>query len=573
MMKWWGWGDPKISFSIEHKPNLWPWIAKTLDVREMRENPPVSRDSVRMPEPVRNESFLRGLKTALSQNQIAGDEDVRLDHSYGKSYPDLFYARRGIIRRAPDLVVFPESHDEVEKIVALACEHGVSVIPFGGGTNIVGGVNPKETGRMVVTLSLARMNRLLSLDPRSNIAVIEAGSLGPKLEADLQAKGYSLGHFPDSFEFSTLGGWIATRSAGMQSDAYGKIEDMVVALKMVTPQGTLTTRTVPASSAGPDLNRLMAGSEGTLGVITECTMRVHAFPAARDYRGILFPTFEDGLAAIEDCLNSDRHPSLIRLQDTFETELAFNMKAPTTGLKGFIQNQFKKILKARGYHFPAIMILGVEGEKLNVRRTRDEALAIIKKHKGFDLGLEVGAVWQKDKFNLPYLRDFVMDRGILCDVAETSTPWANVLPLYTKVRETMNAKFAADGTPGFIGCHLSHTYKAGACLYFTYACRQQPGRELEQYYALKKLVTETFLKNGAALTHHHAVGTEHRPWMEQEVSKTGLTALRALKSGLDPEGLFNPGKLIPGPEPLAGWAQPTEPNQEGAREPAGTQSR
>jgi alkyldihydroxyacetonephosphate synthase len=559
MMKWWGWGDPRFEFSIADRPEFWPWIVRTLDLKTTRSSPPVRREQISLTAPLRNEGFSRALAARLRPDQITAIEDQRLLHSYGKSYPDLFYVRKGIVRRPPDLVVYPESHDEVEAVVALAHEHGVCLVPFGGGTNIVGGINPEDPVRMVATLDMARMNRLLSLDPESNTAVIEAGALGPKLEEDLQARGYSLGHYPDSFEYSTLGGWLATRSAGMQSDAYGKIEHMLVSVKLVTPAGTLTTRNTPASSAGPDLNRLVTGSEGVLGVITEAAMRVHKNPAAGDYRGVLFRNFEEAIAAVQELIESDRRPSLIRLQDSAETELASNMKPATTGVKGFIQAQFKKFLKVRGYRHPAIMIVGLEGDADRVNAAGKDVRRILKRHHGFDLGHEVGEVWQKDKFNLPYIRDFVMDRGIMCDVAETAAAWSDVLPLYKKVVAVMKEKFAQDGTPGFIGCHLSHTYTTGACLYFTYACAQKAGAELEQYYGFKKLITETFLANNATLTHHHAVGREHRPWMEEEISKTGVAALKALKAGLDPAGIMNPGKLIPGDEPLFNWAQPTEP--------------
>jgi alkyldihydroxyacetonephosphate synthase len=379
------------------------------------------------------------------------------------------------------------------------------------------------------------------------------------LERDLGQLGFSLGHFPDSFEYSTVGGWIATRSAGMQSDAYGKIEDMVVALKMATPVGSMVTRPAPASSAGPDLNRVIAGSEGTLGIITECTMRVHKTPEAKDYRGFLFPSFREGFAAIQECVASGRRPSLIRLQDEFETELAFNMKSPKKGFAAFAQAQVKKVLKARGYARPAIMIVGVEGDADFARRRGREVRSILKKHRGFDLGRGVGETWSKDKFNLPYLRDYVMDRACMVDVAETATLWSNVLPLHAAVTAKVKEKFAAEGTPGFIGCHISHTYGPGACLYFTYACRQKQGAELEQYYSFKRFITELFVRNGAALSHHHAVGTEHRPWLEGEVSKAGLLALKGLKGALDPEGLLNPGKLIPPDgDPLRGWGTAAE---------------
>lgn len=557
-MKWWGWGAPSVEFPMRDKTELWPWIAGTLGFEaDPPLTLPVPRERVRLDPPVENAAFLAELRSFLKEGQLAQDDDQRLLHAYGKSYPDLFYARRGIVRRAPDLVIYPESHAEAERVVAAAARHKAVLIPFGGGTNIVGGVNPQRTERLVATLDMARMDRLLSLDEASNTAVIEAGALGPKLERDLNARGWALGHHPDSFEFSTLGGWIATRSAGMQSDAYGKIEDMVVALKMATPAGTIATRAVPACSSGPDLNRLMAGSEGVLGVITECTMRVHRLPPAKDYRGFLFRTFPDGVAAMRECLEAEHRPNLIRLQDPFETQLGFHMKTPKTGVMGFVHKQMKRLLRAKGYGQPALMIMGVEGTPAFVKKAGALNRRILKKRGGFDLGQGVGRTWSKDKYNLPYLRDWVMDRAVMVDVSETSTQWANVLNLHEKAVAAVKAKFAADGHPGkgFIGCHLSHSYRTGACLYFTYAARQLPGREMEQYYSYKKLLTEVFLKNGATLTHHHAVGTEHRPWLEEELTRAGVKALRAVKDGLDPSGLMNPGKLIPDGDPFAGWRQ------------------
>jgi alkyldihydroxyacetonephosphate synthase len=450
------------------------------------------------------------------------------------------------VGRAPDAILLPRSHEQVEALVKLSHDRDFCLIPFGGGTNIVGGINPAaEETRPVLTLSLRNMNRLVSVDRESRTATIQAGALGPKLEADLAGQGHSLGHYPDSFEYSTLGGWLATRSAGMQSDAYGRIEDMVVSIKMVTPSGTIVTKAVPASSVGPDLNHLMVGSEGILGVITEATMRIHKTPAVKDYRGYLFRGFEDGVRAIQECLESGFTPSMIRLQDSGESELAFNMKAPAFGVEGWIQNRVKSWLRSRGYTEPCILIVGFEGEEKAIERTRRSAPGILKKHGGFPLGKSVGDTWSKDKFNIPYLRDYIMDYGCMADVAETSTVWSNVLPLYAGMVEAIKARFRQEDGTGYIGCHISHTYKTGACLYFTFAARQPRGRELEHYYEYKRLITDTILRLGGTLSHHHAVGIEHRPWIEQELSPAGLQALHALKASLDPKGVLNPGKLLP----------------------------
>jgi len=547
MMKWWGWGSVDVEFPMAHKPALWPWICEQVGLpAEAEPTGPVPRSAVVLPEPVVNTAFLGAVEKALKPEQILRGEDERLLHAYGKSYPDLLRVRRGQVDRAPDAVILPAGHADVEAVVRAAHAHGVIVIPFGGGTNIVGGVNPPGgERRMVVSLDLRNMNRILAMDEASQTATIEGGALGPKLEEDLQRRGWSLGHHPDSFEFSTLGGWLATRSAGMQSDAYGKIEDMVVSLRMVTPAGTLTTRPAPRAATGPDLNQMAVGSEGVLGVITEATMRVHPNPPVRAYHGFLFPNFEAGYQAIYECATGRFPPSLFRLSDARETDLAFHMKRPDTGLKALVTGAFKTYLARKGYAAPCLMIVGFEGRPEAVNPLRAGAFGILKKHQGFHLGTKVGASWSRDKYNLPYLRDYVMDYGVMADVAETSTVWSNLLPLYHAAKKRLEDRFRADNKPFYLGCHISHTYKTGASLYFTFAAHMTPGRELEEYYRYKRLITEAFVTHGGTLSHHHAVGIEHQDWIEREVTPTGVRALRGLKAALDPGGIMNPGKLIP----------------------------
>jgi len=545
-MKWWGWGDPAFNFPMDEKPLLWPFIQKTLGLSESRsKTPPVDRARVKLPERKPNVEFVRALGSFLKADQFTDDDEQRLIHTYGKSFPDLFRVRRGIVDNAPDMVVFPESHADVEKIVPAAKQFGVRLIPFGGGTNIVGGVEHLDHSAMRVTLDMRRMGRVLSIDRESWTATIEAGAPGPKLEDDLQALGFSLGHMPDSFEFATLGGWLATRSAGMQSDAYGKIEDMVVALKLVSPAGTIETKLTPKSSAGPDIDQIVVGSEGTLGVITEAVMKVHPVPKVKDYHGVLFPDFESGAGAIHDAISRRASPTMFRLQDVAETGLAFSMKTPATGVSAFVQAQMKKYLKSKGYGTPCLMMVGFEGEPEQAADMRRKVLPIMKKHRGFHLGNSVGKTFQKNKFAVPYLRDILMNYGCMVDVAETAAVWSKLMPLYRAARDTIQAQFKKEGYPGYIGCHISHSYVDGASLYFTFAAQQVEGKELEQYYRFKRLITETFMQNGGTLSHHHAVGYEHRPWMEREVTKTGVTLLRGLKKTLDPDGIMNPGKLIP----------------------------
>lgn len=545
-MRWWGWGkDGGGEFDSVARPYLWPWVKKVIPIKD-RMAKPVARESIHLPPPIQHLEFLEKLKNRLRPDQLSFDEEVRLCHSYGKSYRDLLRMRMGIVSRSPDLVIYPESHEEVEAIVLLAQEYNICLIPFGGGTNIVGAVEPSEKeSRMVVTLHMGSMDRMLQIDQKSMTATFEVGILGPALEDKLNALGFSLGHVPDSFEYSSLGGWIATRSAGQQSDAYGKIEDMVVALKMVTPVGTLVTKPTPACAIGPDLNRFAIGSEGTLGIITEATMRIHPVPLFKEYYGFLFPGFEEGVQAVYEMVQGSFRPSMIRLLDTGDTDLALH-----TGHKLSLLKQIKQYLQklylihAKGFSTPCLMLIGFEGEQEKVAISRDYCTKICKKNKGISAGPSVGKKWRKGRFDVPYLRDFIMDRSLMVDVAETATTWSNLLPLYYNVREAISSSMIKTGHPGWVGCHISHSYVTGASLYFTYACQQALGHEFEQYNYIKGMATATIVNEGGSLSHHHSVGYEHKPWLKQEIGETGLKALQGLKTTLDPKNISNPCKLM-----------------------------
>jgi alkyldihydroxyacetonephosphate synthase len=274
---------------------------------------------------------------------------------------------------------------------------------------------------------------------------------------------------------------------------------------------------------------------------------VHETPEVRDHHGLLFPTFSAGVEAMQRCVRAGCGPSLFRLSDAMETELSMHMKPPSQGFKAILHRAMKRVLAARGYTRPCLMIAGFEGPATRVPRWRRAAFKILKRSGGIHLGQRIGRAWSKEKYNLPYLRDVVMDRGVAVDVAETAAPWSRVLPLYDATIAAMSEAFSAHGRPGYLGCHVSHTYATGACLYFTWAVRPDPGQEIVQYNGYKRLVTNTFLAQGGALSHHHAIGIEHRPWMREELGPTGIRALRGLKTTLDPDGIMNPGKLIPDP--------------------------
>ena len=556
-MKWWGWGYEDITFNDSEKPELWPYLKRELGVDEIRWNKPIDFDEVTLPNQKNNDAFLAALEQKLDSDQIVEDKKTRLIHAAGKSFRDLWLIRHGNIKFAPDCVIFPNNENDVVSIVNAAKENGVVLIPFGGGSNIAGCLEPKDNhNRMVVSLDMCRMHKVIEIDQYSLIARIQPGVYGQHLEDQLAEHGVTLGHFPDSFLHSTLGGWVATRSAGMQSDIYGKIEDMVISLRMVTPSGTIITRTVPKSSNGIDIRHLCIGSEGILGVITEVTIQVHKKPEKEDWYGWLFPDFQSGIDAIHECHRYNCMPTVTRLNDPKKTALSFAFKTPKTGFKATIANTFKWYIgnvKKINFNQCCLMVVKYEGTQQEFKNIRKKVSSIYKKHRGVCLGAEPGRSFAKVKFDFPHLRDFTMDRSIMADVSETATTWNNLCAMHKNGLKEIENAIKETGVNGWVGCHLSHSYHSGASLYFTFGCLQRKGREIEQYLYVKKAAEDAFMKNGGTLSHHHAVGTEHLPWVEEDLSSTGLKAVKALKNGLDPNGIMNPGKIIPSENPLTDW--------------------
>ena len=561
-MKWWGWGHEDVTFDDSTKPELWPYLKRELGVDEIRWEKPVAFEDVTLPEQKNNEAFLATIRAGLGDGQVVDDKKSRLVHAAGKSFRDLWLMRHGQVQFAPDCVVYPDTEEDVALVVRAAHEHGVVLVPFGGGSNIAGCLVPSDRGgRMVVSLDMCRMHRVLEVDRYSLTARIQPGVYGQHLEDQLAEHGVTLGHFPDSFLHSTLGGWVATRSAGMQSDIYGKIEDMVISLRMVTPSGTIITRTVPKSSNGIDIKHLCIGSEGILGVITEVVVQVHHKPEKEDWYGWLFPDFKSGLDAIHECHRGDCMPTVTRLNDPKKTALSFAFKHPKTGIKDKIAKAFKWYIgnvKKIDFNQCCLMVVKYEGTPQAFNRIKNRVTAIYKKHRGVCLGAEPGRSFAKVKFDFPHLRDYVMDRSIMADVSETATTWDNLRTLHESGLADVEQAIKDTGVDAWVGCHLSHSYRTGASLYFTFGCLQREGREIEQYLYVKKAAEDAFMKNGGTLSHHHAVGTEHLPWVEEDLSPTGLKAVKALKAGLDPNDIMNPGKIIPSEKPLDDWGLSAE---------------
>jgi alkyldihydroxyacetonephosphate synthase len=549
-MKWWGWGLEGVEFTHADKPDLAPFIETVLglDVRRVTAPAP-SFTSLRVPDSLLPALLRAELEKELGADHVSTDALDRVVHGRGKSLRDLIRQRRGDLPRVPDVVVRPANELQVSAVMASAVSHDAVVIPFGGGSSISGSLEPEpaET-RPVISVDLSRLNAVLEVDRASGLARIQAGVLGPALDDQLRAQGFTLGHVPDSFTHSTLGGWIATRSSGMQSDRYGDIADLTKGLRVVTPTGVLALRPIPAMSAGPSIREMILGSEGRLGIITEATMQVRPLPEQRTILGYLFPHFADGLAAMEEIAHSECSVSVTRVSDAAETRFSFAMRKPPTLLDRGQSAALQLYLKRRlgwDVHQMCLSFIGYEGSRRHVAAQRHAVGQIVKRHGGLCIGSGPGVLYDQKKFDTPYIRDFLLDRGGAGDVSETAMPWSRLTPVYDAVSAAAQGAFESLGVDGYLMCHLSHSYLTGACLYFTFAFRSDPGDDmLAQYDVVKSAIQQSFVDNGATLSHHHAVGTEHAQWLEQDISGPGVAMLRALFNGTDPDGRLNAGKIV-----------------------------
>jgi alkyldihydroxyacetonephosphate synthase len=549
-MKWWGWGHEGVSFGHEDKPELRPFLLRALglDVNGATARP-VAFDELRIPEPSLPDELRAAVEAAVGAEHVSTDALDRVVHARGKSLRDLVRHRHGELGHLPDVVVRPGGEEQVTAIVRAALAADAVMIPFGGGTNISGSLEaPATEERPVVSVDMGRMDRVLAIDEASRLARVQPGVLGPALEEQLGARGWTVGHFPDSFSHSTLGGWIATRSSGMQSDKYGDVADLTRAVRLVTPTGTLATRPVPSTSTGPSVREMVLGSEGRLGIITEATIHVHRVPEQRTILGYLFPDWARALAAMHDIAAGEAAPSVTRVSDSYETRFSFATRRDPSVLDRVKSKALTTYLRRRrefDLEAMCLSFIGYEGAKDHVAAQRKLVGRIVADHGGLCIGGGPGALYDQKKFDTPYIRDYLLDRGALADVSETSAPWTALPALYDNVMASARGAFGDLGVHGYVMCHLSHSYHAGACLYFTFGFRPSGAREpLAQYDVVKSAIQQSFVDSGATLSHHHAVGTEHAQWLEQDISAPGVAMLRALFAGIDPGGNLNPGKIV-----------------------------
>jgi alkyldihydroxyacetonephosphate synthase len=537
-MRWWGWGDP------EH-PSALPGEALTF-LREVvgalpSPRPPVALSRVQLAPAALSEATLDRLRAIVGSEYVRAGHEERVLHAAGKGYPDLVRMRAGEPDGAPDAVVLPDGAGQLTALLGLCAQSSLAVVPFGGGTSVVGGVAPlRGEHAAVIALDTSRMGDLLALDAESRTVTVGAGMRAPALERHLAKSGLTLGHYPQSFEYVSLGGCAATRSAGQASTGYGRIEQMIAGLRMSSPSGEIALPALPASAAGPSLRQLLIGSEGTLGVISELSLRVRPAPRERIYEGVFFEGFSAGARALRELIQHGAAPDVARLSDEAETRMSLAL-AGSGGVKGRLGRVY---LRARGYSSGCIAIFGYEGEQAGARRER--GIQIAREHGGLAVGRSPGEAWLKGRFAAPYLRDELLTLGVMVETLETATRWSNVERLHAAVGKAIADALSDGGTPGLVMCHLSHLYETGASLYFTFIARQREGEEIAQWRRVKEAASRAITEGGGTITHHHAVGVDHAPWMDAEVGEGGVRALRALKDELDPTGIMNPGKLLPG---------------------------
>lgn len=529
MRRWNGWGDETV---------IYPLSEGARQFLEQKIGPGAPPQDVTLEQVIAQVP-----RSRLPSHPLVNEEpELRVRHARGQSLPDWIAMRSGCIPVFPDGVAYPTVETEVRSLIRYAREVGVRIIPYGGGTSVVGHINPLPGEAPVLTVDLGRLGRLLQFDGTSRLATFGAGILGPDLEAQLRARGYTLGHFPQSFEFSTLGGWVATRSSGQQSLGYGRIEALFAGGHLETPIGELTLPPFPASAAGPDLRQMVLGSEGRLGILTRVTVRVSPLPEQEAFHAVFFPDFERGREAARNLAQAGLPLSMLRLSSAAETEITLVL----AGRERLISS-LEYLLRLRGVgDAKCLLLVGFAGREAVVKMARKEALGIAALSGGVHVGRTFGKEWHKSRFRTPYLRNTLWEMGYAVDTLETAADWTQVPSLLETIESALRSGLEGIGERVYVFSHLSHLYPYGSSIYVTYLFRIAPTPEetLHRWEVLKKAASQVIVAQGCTISHQHGVGTDHVPYLEQEKGRVGMAALSALCRFFDPNGLMNPGKLL-----------------------------
>lgn len=533
MRRWNGWGDDQ--FSLELPAEGHAFLGEQIGQGQPLSDASLDAVCARVP------------KTRLPSDPATGSlidvsPETRVRHARGQSLPDWLAMRSGDIGRFPDGVALPRTSDDVQALLRYARQHGVQLIPYGGGTSVAGHINPADTDKPVLTVSLANMNQLTDLDPESQIATFGAGTPGPLVESQLRAHGYTLGHFPQSFELSTIGGWVASRSSGQQSLRYGRIEQMFAGGRIETLKGTLQIPTIPASSAGPDIREMILGSEGRMGIITEVKVRISELPDHESFHVAFFPDWDRARTACRKLVQQRTQLSMLRLSNPVETETQLAL-AGHPALIGLLE----RFLAFRGAgQGKCMMTFGVTGTQRQCKAVLTQARAICKEYSGVYTGTRMGEKWAEKRFTMPYLREALWQIGYAVDTLETATDWSNVDKLMNLIESNLREGLSDEQERTHVFTHLSHFYGQGCSIYTTYVFRVGDNYEqtLQRWQQLKHSTSELIVNNGGTISHQHGVGKDHAPYLPVEKGELGIEAIRALCHQFDPDTLLNPKTLV-----------------------------
>ncbi|MFP4086524.1 MAG: FAD-binding oxidoreductase [Desulfobacteraceae bacterium] len=469
----------------------------------------------------------------------------RLSHAHGQSMPDWIGLRWGTLNRFPDGVAYPTSGDELQEVLEFGRSGRAMIIPYGGGTSVVGHLSVPDTDQPVLSLSLERLNRLVHLDVYSRLATLEAGVTGPDLEAQLRAHGMTLGHYPQSFQYSTLGGWVATRSSGQQSSHYGRIEDLFAGGEIHTPRGVWVCPPFPASAAGPDLRHLILGSEGRLGIVHRAVVRVSPLPERDEVYGLFFPSWRNAVRAVRAVAGAGIPYAMVRLSNTEETLTQLLLAGKEKAIR-----MLERYLRLRKIEIPpgVMGLMGFIGSRAQVRTARREALSMFRRYQGVSVGRPMGAAWQKNRFKAPYLRNTLWNLGYAADTVETAVPWVRVTRTMTAMEAAVRNSLRPFNEKVHVFSHLSHVYATGSSVYTTFLFRLGEGAQetLARWKAIKTAASRAIVKAGGTISHQHGVGTDHRDYLSAEKGRVGMDLLHQVITHMDPEVYLNPGKLIGG---------------------------
>uniref|UniRef100_A0A7N8YBX8 Alkylglycerone-phosphate synthase n=1 Tax=Mastacembelus armatus TaxID=205130 RepID=A0A7N8YBX8_9TELE len=568
VIKWNGWGYSDSRFFFNKKdqaeftgkryrlsgmiiPGLKDWLESTFGGSLQHKTPaPILNTSALQP-PILNEAFVEELKPTGILFSL--DPEDRVFRSHGHCLHEIFALREGKIGRIPDVVVWPNCHNDVVKIVELACKHNVCLIPYGGGTSVSNALEcPPEETRSIVSLDTSQMNRVLWIDEKNLTAHVEAGIVGQDLERLLNESGYCTGHEPDSMEFSSLGGWVATRASGMKKNIYGNIEDLVIHIKMVTPRGVIEKSCQgPRMSTGPDIHHFIMGSEGTLGVVTEVTMKIRPIPEYQKYGSVVFPNFEQGVACLREIAKQRCAPASIRLMDNEQFKFGHALKPQVSSIFTSFLDGLKKfyITKFKGFDPNRLCVatLLFEGDREKVLQHEKQVYDIAAKFGGLAAGEDNGQRGYMLTFVIAYLRDLGMDYSVIGESFETSVPWDRVLDISRNVKARIIQECKEKGVqfPPLCTCRVTQTYDAGACLYFYFAYNYRGLSDpIHVYEEVEHAAREEILANGGSLSHHHGVGKLRKEWMRDTISNVGLGMLKSVKDYVDPKNIFGNRNLL-----------------------------